>query len=92
VVTGTPSIARTVSSECSPAAAATVPGGGSPRTGRASGRPYMNNPAYTSTANARLNTGPATTMARRRQTLWRLNARCSSSGATGPSRSSSILT
>ena len=52
----------------------------------------MNSPAYTSTASSKLAIGPATTIAMRCQTLWRLNARCSSAGATAPSRSSSIFT
>jgi hypothetical protein len=43
-------------------------------------------------AKAKLNSGPAITIAKRRQTLCRLKARAASCGATGPSRSSSILT
>jgi len=89
---GSPSMARTVSPACKPAIAATVLAGGFPSTGRASGKPYMKRLAYTSTAKAKLKSGPATTMAKRFHTLCRLNARSSSVGATAPSRSSSIFT
>jgi hypothetical protein len=52
----------------------------------------MKSPAYAAIAKRKFATGPATTMAKRRQTLWRLKARCASRSATSPSRSSSIFT
>jgi hypothetical protein len=48
--------------------------------------------AYSSTASSRLAIGPAATMAVRFHSGARLNARCSSFGGTGASRSSSMRT
>jgi hypothetical protein len=82
----------TVSPPCSPACWAIEPATGLARIGLGSCTPYQFTAAYSSTASSRLAKGPAATIATRERSGWVLKARCRSSGATGPSRSSSILT
>ena len=73
-----PSTARTVSPRARPAAAATEASGRRAEHRTRLRQPYMKSPAYAAMAKRKLAAGPATTMAKRRQTLWRLNARCAS--------------
>ena len=77
VATGSPSIARTVSPARSPAARATVPASGAAEDRPRLRQPVHEEPRVEAIANRKLNAGPATTIAMRCQTLWRLNARCS---------------
>ncbi len=84
--------ARTQSPERSPACSATLAGSGALITARGSSVPSHCAAANSSTASSRLAAGPAMTMAARRDSGWRLKARCSSSAGTGASRSSSMRT
>jgi hypothetical protein len=63
--TGSSSIARIVSPDCSPACAATVPASGAAMIGFASCTPDMNRTQYSAIAKRKLATGPATTIANR---------------------------
>ncbi len=66
--------------------------GGVPSIGRSSWLPSMNTTQYKAMASAKFAAGPAATIRLRLPTDCRLKARSISSGATSPSRSSSILT
>ncbi len=83
---------RISSPACNSARAAGVSGAIAPISGRTPVSPSVSTSQKATIANRKLKAGPAATMAVRRHSGWRLNARCSSPGGTGPSCSSSILT
>ena len=75
-----------------PACSAIEPGTGLASTAFAMSTPVQLTTVYNTTASSRLISGPAATMAARAARGWLLKARWRSAGATGASRSSSILT
>jgi hypothetical protein len=75
-----------------PARSARLPAIGAPITAFGSSMPIQCAAAYNTTASSRLAAGPAATIAARCGSGLRLKLRLNWSGATGPSRSSSILT
>ncbi len=92
VVTRSSPTPMMVSSRVNPARCAIEPSATSPITGFRPGTPFMNSTQKARIANRKLNPGPASSTATRASggRLWK--ERPASSGASGPSRSSSILT
>jgi len=78
---GSPFIFRIVSPRVRPLAAATVPASGAPTTGLRLLHPAHEKRPVEHDGEQKIRHRPAATIAMRRQTLWRLKARCASSGA-----------